>query len=245
MFDEREILTALDQCCANFTFPMLDNGYVYLAACRLSLHRSSENWAMVVEVFGFSPRAGLPDTSISTFAQVLHDRDLPQNYVSEEAYQGYLSNNPHNEYRSAFPLEEGSWQNAEDLEYLASNAHEFVLRGKSCSVPDHTAYGAFDIALQEPVRIRTFEFCRWLAAVQRDAVLATEAERRVSLSPDMRQILLLEEWHHPDLCAGKVASDSETFRQLSRVLATGDTSHYAPSTKPNTNWINWPDGGSL
>ena len=54
-----EILEVLDAACDSFAFPMLDNGYVYLAATRLSLFRSAADWAMVIEVFGFSPRAGL------------------------------------------------------------------------------------------------------------------------------------------------------------------------------------------
>jgi len=39
VFDPEEILSILDDCCDAFTFPMLDNGYVYLAATRLSLYR--------------------------------------------------------------------------------------------------------------------------------------------------------------------------------------------------------------
>ena len=31
VFDPEEILSILDDCCDAFTFPMLDNGYVYLA----------------------------------------------------------------------------------------------------------------------------------------------------------------------------------------------------------------------
>lgn len=50
-----EILEPLDA----YAFPMLDNGYVYLAATRLSLFRSSTDWAVAVEVFGYSPRAGV------------------------------------------------------------------------------------------------------------------------------------------------------------------------------------------
>ena len=69
------VLTVLDRCCDAFTFPMLDNGYVYLAATRLSLFRTAADWAMVIEVFGFSPRSGLPDTHIHTFASSLYDRD--------------------------------------------------------------------------------------------------------------------------------------------------------------------------
>jgi uncharacterized protein DUF7003 len=80
-----QILSVLDQRCANFTFPMLDNGYVYLAATRLSLYRSETDWGMVIEVFGYSPRAGLPDIHIHTFASALQNRDSRDQYKSPEA----------------------------------------------------------------------------------------------------------------------------------------------------------------
>ena len=59
---------------------------------------------MVIEVFGFSPRAELPDTSIHTFASRLHDRNPPEHYVNQ-AYERYLANHPNNEFRSIFPVQ--------------------------------------------------------------------------------------------------------------------------------------------
>ncbi|MCX7359923.1 MAG: hypothetical protein NT015_17510 [Alphaproteobacteria bacterium] len=55
-----EILGILDRCCSAYTFPMLDNGYIYPAASRLSIHHAPDNWALVFEFFGFSPRATRP-----------------------------------------------------------------------------------------------------------------------------------------------------------------------------------------
>ncbi len=245
MFDERRILQVLDECCAAYTFPMLDNGYVYLAATRLSLYRSATNWALVIEVFGFSPRAGFPDTAIHTFASELHARNPVENYVSEEAHANYLANNPFNEMRTIWPLEEGAWQDADDLESLSHDGSEFVLRGRSFPLPSALEYGALGIELSEPPRIGVFEFCRWLAATERDAVFADESERRVSMPPDLRQILQLEHWQHPDLANEEVASDSETFRQLARVLSTGDLAHYKPTKESNTHWSHWPESGAL
>jgi hypothetical protein len=37
----------------------------------------------------------------------------------------------------------------------------------------------------------------------------------------------------------------ETWRQLAKVIATGNTSFYKPTISPNTHWKNWPDSGSL
>jgi len=37
----------------------------------------------------------------------------------------------------------------------------------------------------------------------------------------------------------------ETWQQLAKVIATGDTSYYKPALQPNTHWKNWPESGSL
>src|SRR4051794_20290728 len=100
--DSKAILKILDDCGASFTFPMLDNGYVYLGCTRLSLYRSIADWALVTEVFGFSPRSGLPDTGLYIFASKLHDRNKAEQYVNRNAYENYLANNPNNELRFVY-----------------------------------------------------------------------------------------------------------------------------------------------
>ena len=240
-----EILSILDKCCDSFTFPMLDNGYVYLAATRLSLYRSEQNWALVIEIFGFSPRVGIPDTSIYTFASQLYNRN-PHNYVTHEAYEKYLANNPHNEFRSIFPIEEGEWMNPGDPEYLSDEASNVIARAKNFAIPSIDDYKRHGILLVETPRVRVFEFCRFLAAEVRDDVLANSSERRVSVLPEMHQILQLEEWNHPNVVDDEVRpSKSETFQQLARILVANDVTLYHPTTEPNTHWMNWPEGGSL
>jgi hypothetical protein len=245
VFDSDEILSIIDRCCDAFTFPMLDNGYIYLAGTRLSLYRSKTDWAMAIEVFGFSPRAGLPDTSIQTFASRLYDRDSPEKYISREAYQRYLANNPYNDFRSAFPVNEGPWQDFENAEFIAEDARDVVVRGQAISLPNLEEYSRHGIELEQAPRVQVFELCRFLADVAREQVLATPQERRVSVLPEMEHLLQLEEWHHPNLIEDERPSRSETFQQLARVLATGVVGLYRPSHPPNTHWRNWPEGGRL
>ena len=241
--DARRILEILDDATRRFTFPMLDNGYVYLAATRMSLFRSSDDWALVIEVFGYSPRAGIPDTHLYTFASRLHDRDRPEQYVNEMAYRNYLSNNPHNESRFIHPVADGPWIDSEQQE-LVTACGELQLRDLSLPLPSATEYAREGIELSGD-RPAIFELCRYLAAKWRDKVLASPTERRVSVLPSMTQILQLEEWFHPNVVNDELPSDCETFQQLAAVLMTGELSHYHPSHPPNTHWINWPDGGSL
>lgn len=246
VFDPDWILSILDDCCDAYTFPMLDNGYFYLAATRLALFRSPTDWAMVIETFGFSPRAGLPSVDVQTFASRLHNRKKTEDYVTEAAWNAYLKNNPFNEFRSFEPIPDGSWMNNDDCEAEVVEGGELLLRGKNVPLPPLEAYAAHGIEIESPPTVFVFELCRYLAAVAREDVLATPEEQRVSVMPDMVKLLQLEEWHHPDVVEDtERPSGSETFRQLAEVLATGDAGRYRPSLPPNTHWSNWPDGGTL
>ncbi len=144
----QQILEVLDACCDGFTFPMLDNGYVYLAATRLSLFRSSSNWALTIEVFGFSPRGGMPDNHIYTFASRLRNRRTPEDFVNREAYELYLASNPNNESRFLEPLEAGDWLDGEEVavgattvEFAAVSCHSLSVMSIKASASSWIAEG--------------------------------------------------------------------------------------------------------
>ncbi len=241
--DPEFIVKVLDACCGSFTFPMLDNGYVYSAASRLSLHRSEIDWAMVIELFGFSPRSGLPDVHVHTFGSRLHNRDRVEDYVTSDAHQAYLANNPNNDSRFFHPIEAGAWIDEDEPETV-SGPGIVTLRGTTFSLPSLEGYRSAGIELQA-ARPAIFELCRFLAHHQRDQVLATYSERRVSVPPELTEILVLEDWHHPDVCSGELPSETETFRQLAAVLVSGDVSRYMTAEAYNTHWRHWPDAGAL
>lgn len=239
-----QILSVLDRCCDAFSFPMLDNGYFSLAATRLSLYRTPDDWALVFELFGYSPRAWEPNLFIETFASTLWNRDVPEKYVTIQAYENYLANNSNNEFRAFSPIDGNEW--IDDAACLAEGAREFVLRGRKQTIPSLHEYEQRGITLEDPPRVQAFEFCRFVADIARDSVLATDGERRVSIMPSMTQILQLEKWHHPDVKDSEDRpSGSETFQQLAQALVTGNVALYQPSRMPNTHWKNWPEGGTL
>jgi hypothetical protein len=240
------VLGILDACSAAFTFPVLDNGYVYPAAARLSLHADAEDWAIVIETFGYSPREAYPSVVVQTFASRLFNRSGPERFVSRAAYDNYLKNNPHNEFRSGAPFDVAEWQRVDDEELVAEGAQSITLRGTPVRLPALESYAAFGIELVAPPRVQVFELCRALAALHRDQVLATPAERRQSLLPSLRELLVLDEWRHPEIVErGERPSDSEAFQMLAAVVLSGDVSLYRPSLPPNTHWKHWPAGGTL
>jgi hypothetical protein len=239
-----EILAILDTAAAGYTFPVLDNGRWYLAATRLSLFRSSEDWGLVIEVFGYSVGVGLPDVAVYTFASRLHARSTAADYISQAHFDRYLAENPHNELRFFYHLVKGDWQ-GDNYTWVADTATAVELRGERIPLPPPDEYWQHGITLKDPPRVRVYELCRYLAATRRDAVLATESERRGNILPEMKQILQLEEWRHPDRIKGELPSATKSFQQLARVLETGDVTAYTPTDPPNTHWRHWPNGGTL
>ena len=239
------ILRVLDDCCESFTFPMLDNGYVYLAATRLSLHRSAADWAMVVEVFGFSPRAEFPDLNVSTFGSRLDNRKTAADFRGEQWFAKYLADNPHNESRFVHAIDSDGWLDADDPELVAADARHVTIRGRTVALPAAGEFGGFGIELQRAPRVQVFELCRWLAATHRDLVLATPRERRLCAPRSLDEVLVLDDWRHPDLARGERPGSSATFRQLAEVLVSGDVAAFRGDESPNTHWVNWPRGGTL
>jgi hypothetical protein len=105
MMTAQQILVALDDACRRNSFPMLDNGHVFDAATRLSLYRSAEDWAMTIEVFGFSPHAGMPYTCLNTFGSTIERTKLASDYAAPEAFEAYLHASPHNETTFLHPID--------------------------------------------------------------------------------------------------------------------------------------------
>jgi len=243
----RDILQILDKCCEHYVFPMLDNGYVYLAASRLSLFRSAADWAMAIEIFGYSPRAGLPDVQVYTFGSRVLRIKQDARFVSPEAYQQYLANNPNNESAFVHPIDGGDWQDEDNCDFVARGPQEVVVRGVSYALPPREEYARHGITLEEPEDLNVFEVCRWLAAMARDQVLATPEERRTCVPSELPQILQLEEWRHPDLLNDELPSTTPTFQVLAEILAGAsvDELRAVSSTPPNTHWSHWPDAGTL
>jgi hypothetical protein len=239
----KEILKVLDDCTESFNFPMLDNGYIYLAATKMTLFWSNNDWALVIEIFGYSPRSEIPDIQLYTFSSKLHNRNSEHNYVTQEAYQNYLVNNPYNEARFVYPIENEDWLDEKDQEKVKTGSFVTV-RGKTVAPISNELYKDYSIVLENKTPM-VFELARLLAAMKRESILANNNERRENVYPNLNQILVLDEWYHPDLVEGELPSGNETFQQLAEVLETGDISKYKPTKEPNTAWGNWPNGGLL
>ncbi|RAY10660.1 hypothetical protein DPM19_34460 [Actinomadura craniellae] len=75
-----------------------------------------------------------------------------------------------------------------------------------------------------------------LVPAHRNLLLADETELRARIPADLPQMLCLNEWRHP-LLPDESPSDSEAYRQIAGVLATGDTTRYRPTLPPKYSLV--------
>ena len=130
----QEILDILDN--AEVAFLCLDNGYVYPAATRMSLHRSPRDWALVFELFGFNPRGGVPDVATYTLGSTIANREPAPKARDAAAHAAWLAQHAHDEYDSHW-LTDKDWMDFEDV---ADDAAHIVLRGRRMPIPERDEY---------------------------------------------------------------------------------------------------------
>ena len=234
MVNPEEILAQLDQCASESTFPMLDNGYIYLAGTKMTGYRDDDRWVLVIEVIGFNYRGG----GHNGISNCLHIFGNCLNFEAGIQNENFLH-----------PTSDGPNCNTLDDEeyfYLNQDCSHFILRDKMVPIiHDRKQYLSAGINIEDTERINAFEFLRMLDRLYHQKLVATESEIRQRIPVDIPKILELSEWYHPDLANSELPSENETFKQISEVLRTGDVGFYKPTFKPNTHWTNWPDGGTL
>lgn len=212
------ILKQLDDCAEAYTFPVLDNAYVYPADTRMTLYRDEERWALVIEVLGFNSHMGGTegiDNALYCFGNCLRRRP---------------GMSPEDTLRPVTDGDSGPLFAESDGTALRKGVKDLRIRGR---------------LLPAPPSAEAFELLRALVPEHREQLFATDEELQARLPSDLPRLLRLDEWNHPDIAEGDLPSESPTFKMLAQVLETGDPSLYRPRRKPNTHWSNWPEGGVL
>ncbi|GAA2488641.1 DUF7003 family protein [Winogradskya humida] len=208
-----EILGQFDAAAEAFVFPDVGHVYYYAVEARLHGYRDAERWALVVEVVGYSPRAG-------NLVDVLH------------VFGNCLTQGEPGLDNDDFLERVENWDEIEDVdEPEMYHGGPVVIRGQAIAVDAEPGDELVDVL-------------RELTPEHRELLLADEGELRRRIPADLPEVLRVDKWHQPDVVEQR-PSESEVYRQIAEVLATGDLSRYAPTQPPNTHWSHWPDSGSL
>lgn len=233
-YSAKDILKQLDKCAEDYTFPMLDNGYIYPIHSKLSAYRDEKRWALIIEVIGFSYRGG-GHNGITNCLHVFGNCIETTPGTDNNNFLYLTDNNS-----DALTFDE------EYEESLNPKAKTMLLRGKEIEINHNREFYLHkEIELEDEHSIYIWEFLRGLIPTHNNDFIATEEEIRERIPIDIPKIIELTEWHHPDCANSETPGKNETFKQLAKVLETGLAEFYKPTKKPNNHWKNWPEGGTL
>jgi hypothetical protein len=235
-FDLQAIRNQWDQAAEAFQFPMLDDGYYYHAAQKLTVYRDMHRWAMLIELLQYNN----------------HEYDLDGIFTVAYAFGNCLvpksADDPEPSFfHFASEAEPDTFlEDKFGLTYLNPAIKTIQVKGAPLKVTLGPAdYAAKGIVLKTEEQVAPWQFLRGLVPEHAHRFWVSAEDMAHRLPQDLPVMLTIDEWYHPNLAIGQMPSKSETFWQLSKVIAMGDSSFYEPSQPANTHWKNWPDGGSL
>jgi hypothetical protein len=186
----KEILNTLDNSNDGYycTFVELGNAYSYLIDVRINVFRDdNNNWAIAIERLGYNPRAGAIILDINYYGNCLTNLEF------------------HNErptsYYSIHPIDFDNFNETIDGENLRSDAKYWLVRGQQVSL-SHNKQQYIDAGIKlkkyRPNEIRAEEVGRLIVTQHREVFRATDNELYKSIPPDLKKILVVDEWFHKD-----------------------------------------------
>ena len=232
-YTQSQILTQLDACAADYTFPMLDNGYVYLVDVRLSAYRTECYWALIIEHIGADYRAGGVFNTLYCYGNCFTQ-------TPGRAINGDIAILDASLYESALD-DEDFWDIQHDTGTIKVR-NTMVTYDVSPEALQRCGIGESQMDGSE---VTIVELMRTLVPEHHALLLATEEELNQVLEVEVPLVIRLDEWHHPDLVKGELPSKNEAFQMIADVLVFGDPALYKPSLPPNTHWSNWLESGTL
>ena len=218
-----------------FFVPDLEHGYFNTSGNRITLFGDKERWAFVFEKTGYDDRAGWIILETLSFGNCLINR-------GGSAPLGEFEGNLQFFYLVATDVV------CDRFETVDPSAQIITIRNKPLAIEhDPEVYLKKDITLGNGEDIGIVSLTRFLDENNPEIFRATEDELRTMIPDDLPEIMVIDEWHHKSVydSDGRNMINQETYQLIAEVLASLDASKWQPKLKPNNNWRNWPEAGSL
>jgi hypothetical protein len=224
---QEEILDILDDAAENFDFQSFHDGYYLHADQKLTLFRDEKRWAILIE-------------QLVSVNSARHTIVLVANVYGNCAFESTLG-------ESVFFLSEDAM--SEHKTFLVDNESSVYLNPiiKSIKIRnefvdvlvDRTKYVEKGVELQYPNKIMCWEFLRGNTPEISKFFWLKKDEIAQKIPADLPKIKTIKSWQHPNLMMEEKPSDTLTFKQIAKVLETGDLSHLKKNELVNTHWKNW------
>jgi len=242
MITKKEILDDLDNNAIYEFFLDLEHGYFYTASSRINLFADENRWAIVFEKSAFGNRTGRAEIELNYFGNCLVNQPragMDDLFILNTNWVTLIDNDKFDEIADGFEL-------------VSKNVNTVNIRGNEVKIEHDIAKyeerGIFIQDIENPNKQIDFPaLVRYLAEEYADLFRATKDELTVFLPKDLPFLMKIDEWYHTPIqfYDGPPPSSNETFNLIAEILVSKDIGLWKPCLKPNNNWRNWPNAGSL
>ncbi|MDP9076217.1 MAG: hypothetical protein M3O71_02240 [Bacteroidota bacterium] len=216
MLTAEEIISTLDNSNERATynhFIELGHPYIYLIDCRLNIFRGDDDrWAIAAERLGFIDRGSGIELEIAYFGNCLQNLENRSGHEMKN-----YSINPIDEESFAESVDDIGFSLNPDAEYwlvggkkvkLSANRQDYIDSGIEL-----TEHEADEIGVEEAARLAIID--------NSEAFRATDEQLYKCIPPDLKKILVLDEWYHkdfngnlsPELSPGQLRASYELNQQ--------------------------------
>lgn len=219
------------------------------ADARLTVFRSPKHWVILIEKIDYFIRMH-GDVDCFSRAYTLYGNCLENGWA--ESFDALWEN----ETELPFDAETGRWlPTRRHLRYFMNGRwwdvyptpHDLQQAGIDPELLDEVDREAWQ---EDPNALLPVEWLRYLCHHLDHPFFASEARLRevvreavgdTEIASSLQIVLQTREWEHPDYVADELPSDTESFRVIAEIIATGDASLWArvDRTRFNSHWRYW------
>ncbi|UOU97057.1 hypothetical protein MUU74_11180 [Chryseobacterium daecheongense] len=220
----------------------LEHGYFETAGNRIHLYANENQWAVVFEKSGYqnrSTKAEIELDYIGNCVKYIVDKYPGRNYISNASNIVLVDSD---EY-ARIENKQGA-TDIENFELIGENIKEIKVHNKV--IPFNNNYKDYE---KRGIKLRDFDnpkklvgfgdLIRFYYETNPNLIAATEDEIKKYIPKNLKKIMTIDKFNYdPSIQPSK----QETYKLISRILVTKDTTNWRPKLKSNNNWRNWESG---
>lgn len=220
----------------------LEHGYCETAGSRIHLYADEKRWAIVFEKSGYQNRAKTAEIELDYIGNCIDypvDKYPERNYITNASNIVLIDSDEYTRIENKQGITD-----MENFELVGENVQAIKVHSKlitfNSNYKDYEKVGVRLRDFDNPKKLISFgDLIRYFHETNPSLISATEDEIKKCIPKNLQKLLTIDTFHYDP---SVLPSKQETYKIISQVLVTKNTSYWKPILKSNNNWKNWESG---
>ncbi len=223
-------------------YPYINHPYSYLVKSRVIVFGNTKDYATVVESVGYDPRKGACSSTLYYWGTCIKKE-------SEAPFYSYAN-------VTVIDIINGSeltrMQKGDD-ELVKDSVNEVMVNGNKVKIEhdikkyyEKKIFNTYDFLPQTDIDF--VMLCRYIQETEPNLMQVSIEQIKSRLNKDLPLIGIVNDWYYEDFNDPDHPlkfEESDVYRNIQKVIKTGNIKDWKNKTEANNYWWNWPDSGEL